>query len=437
MVFLRKLQICFGCKKFFVDNPNKDLEEDEVATLKTCTKCKFAKYCSVKCQKNEWKHHKKHCETLVYLEEQQLAIEDEVDGIDDHNEITIKDVENILSEKKILYNIKCVEDYNLLEKYENEDRCRYLEIRLLFAKVYWYLAEHYNSWFLYQKYYYEIKDLMKNCPFLVDQLIYTYIMCLINFRWNKIAFGIINFWNFDFVEEKKDNLVPMLKALLDSKWSTLWTLANLKKYDKFSTVGTIIDSLKVINRMEDEVTKYEAEIQFQLFPFLPAILAIKISNMLFFNDEKEDFEDFVEAVRGDNGQLKIWSQKYPGIIRKIGSMVLGQRARKFNEIVRIQSDDIDGIMRLVKQWKTIELDFLFGGHSDLPEDLLQIPRHFAWEDHHPIERWLRIYGSYFNKLGNNGEESTLTIEERNKLPWWFLPPGYTEVFSYVNDFDLA
>ena len=73
-----------------------------------------------------------------------MAIEDEVDGIDDHNEITIKDVENILSEKKILYNIKCVEDYNLLEKYENEDRCRYLEIRLLFAKVYWYHAEYYR-----------------------------------------------------------------------------------------------------------------------------------------------------------------------------------------------------------------------------------------------------------------------------------------------------
>jgi hypothetical protein len=29
--------------------------------LKICTACKLMKYCSVECQKNHWKHHKKAC----------------------------------------------------------------------------------------------------------------------------------------------------------------------------------------------------------------------------------------------------------------------------------------------------------------------------------------------------------------------------------------
>ena len=54
---------CSGCKKF--------LDKD----LKTCSKCKFAKYCSRACQTADWKNkHKKHCNEVVELNERIQSI---------------------------------------------------------------------------------------------------------------------------------------------------------------------------------------------------------------------------------------------------------------------------------------------------------------------------------------------------------------------------
>src|SRR6056300_1334825 len=44
-------KVCANCGKAEVDD----------VKLKNCTACKLVKYCSVECQKNHWKQHKKAC----------------------------------------------------------------------------------------------------------------------------------------------------------------------------------------------------------------------------------------------------------------------------------------------------------------------------------------------------------------------------------------
>ena len=179
--YLRKSPICIGCKKFLGENTNGGLQANEVASLKDCSKCKFAKYCSVKCQKKDWKDHKMHCETLSEMSDHLKKLEEDHPGIGENKDITDQEVEQVLEERSIFYVTKS-DDRNhreFLEKYENDNRCQYLYTRLVRARMYWYHAEVNNAYFLYERYYHYIKDLIKCCPVLMDNLVYYFIMSLI------------------------------------------------------------------------------------------------------------------------------------------------------------------------------------------------------------------------------------------------------------------
>ena len=323
--YLRESPVSFGCKKFLVQDANNDPEEDEVALLKDCSKCKFAKYCSVACQKADWKNHKEPCRTLSMMAHDLKKMEEECPDFKVKREITIHEVEKILAERKIHYNEKCDDRIHdiigMLKKYEDDDgRCKYLHVRLLHASVFWYYAEFYNSYFIYKKYYAYIKDLIKCCPVLMDHLIFYLIMSLINLGLDDEAFNVINVWNVEFKHEKSEDLVPLTKAILDDDWS------RLSKYDKYGSIEESLELLKLLVTMRDQYDEDDfannCEKMYQLFPFLPAILAIKIRNMLNLNTNRENFEDFARAVNGDNGMLKKWKSCYPGILQNIGSMIL-------------------------------------------------------------------------------------------------------------------
>ncbi|TRM60620.1 hypothetical protein BD626DRAFT_504661 [Schizophyllum amplum] len=51
-------QACFKCHK----------SVEESASLKTCTSCRRVRYCSVQCQKDDWKAHKAFCKALRLVE---------------------------------------------------------------------------------------------------------------------------------------------------------------------------------------------------------------------------------------------------------------------------------------------------------------------------------------------------------------------------------
>ena len=51
-----KIGICFGCN-----------QEKERSSLMECNCCKFAQYCSRKCQASDWNDHEKQCEVFASI----------------------------------------------------------------------------------------------------------------------------------------------------------------------------------------------------------------------------------------------------------------------------------------------------------------------------------------------------------------------------------
>ena len=419
--YLRKSPICLGCKKFIVDNPNDEPKANEVMSLKDCSKCKFAKYCSVQCQKKDWKGHKMHCEVLYRMAMAVKKYEKDHPGIGEHKDITAQEVEQVLEERSIFYAYKSDElRYDspvILAKYENIDREKYLSTRLSHAKYLWYYAELNNTYFLYEKYYHYIRDIIKCCPVIIDKLIYYFVMSLINLGLDDEAFKIINVWCFDFENRATEDLVTLLKAMLDEDWDKL-----PKHYNKYFSTEDDIQVLKVFADCNDRWNT--AEHQYQLLPFVPAILAIKIRNLIYLNEKthekSQSYENFVQAIKEDNG-----------------SMLLGFKVKKFNQVIQTQVDDVHDIMGLVKHWKTNDLDFLDGGICELQPHLLEnVPRHFAKMDRSGIEKWIRVYGNFFKRFTE--EESELSNEDRRTMPWGIVVQSFiTENHFHVQDFDQA
>ena len=58
---LRKSARCSGCLKFKAVDPYTYIGVQEVRNLKKCNRCKYAKYCSEKCQMSDYAFHKLFC----------------------------------------------------------------------------------------------------------------------------------------------------------------------------------------------------------------------------------------------------------------------------------------------------------------------------------------------------------------------------------------
>ena len=70
--------------------------------------------------------------------------------------------------------------------------------------------------------------------------------------------------------------------------------------------------------------------------YFPALVAIKINNILEMENRQKDFQRFCEAVKTDeNGLLRNWNLSYPHIIQHIGLTILGFKRKKFIEVCTV------------------------------------------------------------------------------------------------------
>lgn len=65
-----------------------------------------------------------------------------------------------------------------------------------------------------------------------------------------------------------------------------------------------------------------------LFMHSPALVAIKLNNILELEERKRDFDHFCAALNlevDDEGTLSEWTEKYPVVIDHVGKMILGKQ----------------------------------------------------------------------------------------------------------------
>ena len=153
-------------------------------------------------------------------------------------------------------------------------------------------------------------------------------------------------------------------------------------------------------------------------PCIPAILAIKIRNVMKLARQKDDFDNLRTAIESDNeGQLKKWNLVYPHIIENISSNLLGFKPNEFNEVLMCLIEDIVMILETLQSWHCTAPYYL---RMNVQELLL--PRHYETKDEDCEPKWLRIYGVYFDRLRDGNNETN--------YPWWSNPIKYGKI-SFV------
>ena len=223
------------------------------------------------------------------------------------------------------------------------------------------------------------------------------------------AFTVINVWIQDFQNKSNNDLVPLLKAILNEDWD------KLPKYDKFASTEKEIVTLEEINQMiKDDPSNTTVENQYQLFPFVPALLAIKIKNLDDLIKRKQDYENFAKAIKGDDGQYQI----------------LGMKIKKFNNVIQSQAWNIEEMADLVKYWRNIDLDFVDASTIDAQPWLFDnLPRPMSINDQAGLEKWLRVYGNYFKNFID--EKLEMPKKGNNKSLWKFH-----HFIPYITDKDF-
>ena len=235
-------------------------------------------------KKQGWKMHREYCELIYSLNERTEPTPNfEKKGI------TNRDIKNILEEKEnefATHDIAC----SLYDYYDHEDMFCHLDFGLRLADIYWFVAEYHNACFLYEKYFDFIIGLMKICPVLITHLIYHFVMCRINMGLEVEALNVIFCWSTYFrpckVRGKKGaELRKLMTDILEKNW------AEFPKHEIYycSVQGMI------------ELIKRDIVEQSQLYPFMPAILAIVISGVMNLSRQKDEFDNFRKAIDSDNG----------------------------------------------------------------------------------------------------------------------------------------
>ena len=426
MMIAETITKCFWCKQ-----PS--------TQLRTCSKCHIAKYCSQKCQKNDWKGRggkcqgeeldkllKKHpgngprrshqniCTCITIDLERIKALEEEHKGLERNFDISISDIENLVQAMLTYASYKYDKDviYNWLEKYEVQPRIDYIKAKMNVLHHYWYLAENQNNLGLYKVFYNLSLSLVKYSPCAFDDLKINIIMSLIHMGREEEAFNMISFCSELMKKDvNKERMMATLRSLtLDEK------INNANMYDAV----TIEDhNMYTIHLMEHEgVQKKIMKDHFS--EVVPSLLATKINTILRLERNFQNYTNFQTVLETckEGDLLFDWKERYPHIINEISEMVLGFKKTNFPDMNQQYNDVCTLTDQLydstspddIRLCSLIEHTFIFDFKDSIQEigdetksdvNLMDLD----WDDYSVVYRsrlkWIRVYWHYYYRLYSN------------------------------------
>ena len=333
----RKSPRCHGCRKYLVEDPKLEPKENEIKILKKCTKCKMAKYCDRKCQIDDWNSHKKFCKHVSIL-------------LQEINEIGVpgKEKEHVPIPK--IFKGRFQSDAVMTgEEFAIIMTLIYKKFELAYAM--WHLAEVYECYDLYQQFYYQSVEI-SNMGVAGDFASYTTIryymvMALMAMGRFSDAYDTIKFWMMNNFLSGKD-----IKA---GEYTIKWK--KFEKHRQFRYINqdrneNIIEMIyknKPLDSIYSEQTQEEWYVRQNIGPFMPALIAIKIHNLLEMEQRHKDFLNFIKAIETDNGGLlSQWNVRYPIVIDNIAAMLLGYK----NSVTKL------------KNWKLRTTESGYRNHAD-------------------------------------------------------------------------
>ena len=248
--------------------------------LKKCSQCHLASYCNRDCQRKDWKYnHKDECFHIKKVTEDLEKLEANYgsQGILEPPKILADDFKyhrgccNICTDKK---KIECA----------NEPHQKLVHKKFTYAFAMWHMAEKYNSYMLYKKFFDYIAELARVSIKGTCDLKNYLVMALMSLGRDQDAYNMIKFWIVTFNEKDNETLAKMANELNPGEWLHLPN-QNMKE-DLFE----LVDSKPPQFYLEGHSQGSSSLNDYKHNYFMAALVAMKINIILKLEEALQDFK---------------------------------------------------------------------------------------------------------------------------------------------------
>ena len=257
--------------------------------LKKCGQCHLASYCSPDCQKKDWKYHKGECSHVKKV----LGEIERMERIAIGKKIFINGKPGGVKEPlpKVMaedfeYHRGCCSTCTDLKMNEMNNEPHFISIRTKFnyAFAMWHMAEKYNSYTLYKKFFDYAAELTRVAIKGTSDLKNYMVMALMSLGRDQDAYNMIKFWIITFHEKDNETLAKMTNELNPGEWLHLPN-QNMKE-DLFE----LVDSKPPQFYLEGHSQGSSSLNDYKHNYFMAALVAMKINIILKLEEALQDFK---------------------------------------------------------------------------------------------------------------------------------------------------
>ena len=257
--------------------------------MKKCSQCYLVSYCSPDCQKKDWKYHKGECSHVkkVFEDLEKLEANYGRQGILEPPKILAEDFE---------HHRGCCDSCTGQKKAEcaNEPYQKLVHKKFTYAFAMWHMAEKYDSYTLYKKFFDYIAELARVSIKGTCDLKNYLVMALMSLGRDQDAYNMIKFWIITFNEEDNETLAKMANELNPGEWLHLPN-QNMKE-DLFE----LVDSKPPQFYLEGHSQGSSSLNDYKHNYFMAALVAMKINIILKLEEALQDVKKQDKTIPSNN-----------------------------------------------------------------------------------------------------------------------------------------